>query len=310
MNQTAANIVSEEIRQSVLKALAYFDLFNYPLMESEILFFSDCQLAKELVRNYLRVLVNEGLIFHTNGFYSLHNKPELSEQRVIHNENAAQLLPLARRISNFLYQFPYVRGIGISGSLSKNVATENSDIDYFIITKANRLWIARTVMHLYKKLSFLVGREHLYCMNYFIDETAMEIEEKNIFTAMELITLLPTCGNGTMDKFAAANEWAVGFYPNSGRKEKAMTLSHHSFIKRFIEKMFNNRTGDKIDNYFMQLTFKRWMKKEELGKKNSRGERMGLKLDKHFCKPNPEYFQGKILSMYRDKLNELYISRQ
>jgi hypothetical protein len=93
-----------------------------------------------------------------------------------------------------LYRFPFVRGIGISGSLSKNYADEDADIDFFIITSRNHLWIARTFLHGLKKLSFLVGKQDWYCMNYFIDEEALVIAEKNIFTATEVVTLKPVCG--------------------------------------------------------------------------------------------------------------------
>src|SRR2546430_6574247 len=90
-----------------------------------------------------------------------------------------------------------------------------TDIDFFIITSANRLWIARTCMHLFKKLTFLTGRQHWYCMNYYIDEEALNIEEHNIFTATELITLLPVCGNGTMQRFFQMNSWVSVYFPNN-----------------------------------------------------------------------------------------------
>ena len=52
---------------------------------------------------------------------------------------AATLLARAEKIAKLFYKFPYVRAVGVSGSVSKNFADENADIDYFIITKANRL---------------------------------------------------------------------------------------------------------------------------------------------------------------------------
>ena len=33
-----------------------------------------------------------------------------------------------------------------------------------------------------------------FCINYFVDSENLEIQEKNIFTATELVTLLPTFG--------------------------------------------------------------------------------------------------------------------
>jgi predicted nucleotidyltransferase len=54
----------------------------------------------------------------------------LWERRIKGNRNAEQILNTAYKISRILYQFPYVRGIGISGSLSKNFADKNADIDF------------------------------------------------------------------------------------------------------------------------------------------------------------------------------------
>jgi hypothetical protein len=87
--------------------------------------------------------------------YSLQNNYALVDRRRNGNRKANQLLAKANEITKLLYNFPYVRAIGIQVLYSKNFADKNADIDYFIITKANRLWIARTLMHLYKKLPFL-----------------------------------------------------------------------------------------------------------------------------------------------------------
>ena len=41
-------------------------------------------------------------------------------------------------------------------------------------------------------------------VNYYIDEAAMEIEEKNIFTAVEIITLIPMKGEEQINRFSTA----------------------------------------------------------------------------------------------------------
>jgi hypothetical protein len=305
LKELIKNKVPLKTRQSILKVLAYFDLFDYPVSKDEIVFFLDQHLNRADLATALHALMEDRCIFRHRDFYSLHDNDKLAERRIKGNSNAQLLLPVGKKISAALFQFPFVRGIGISGSLSKNFATENADIDYFIITKANRLWIARTFMHLQKKFSFLTGRQHLYCMNYYIDEEAMEIEEKNVFTAIELITLLPVCGNGTMDAFYKTNDWANTYYPNYRASTKQhKTSAHDSRLKKAIEFLLNNRFGDWLDNYFMRVTSKRWKKKEEKEKLNMKGSRMGLRTGKHFSKPNPAFLQKKILSGYVAKLNE------
>jgi hypothetical protein len=208
------------------------------------------------------------------------------------------MLPIAYRIAGFLYKFPFVRGIGISGSLSKNFAEPDSDIDFFIITRANRLWIARTCMHLLKKLSFLTGRQHWYCMNYYIDEEALAIEEQNIFTATEIVTLLPVHG---MADFFKANEWTGWYFPNINAHKKDLRLSRDTWCKRIMERILNI---DWLDNYLLGLTTKRWTEKEQAHKLNAKGNRLGLRNGKHYSKPNPVFFQQKILDAWQSKIQE------
>jgi hypothetical protein len=294
------------LRSSILKVLAYFDLFDYPLTVEEILFFLEQETRETELKEVLNTLLQEKCLFKLDPFYALHDNPRLMERRVQGNQRAKELLRIGYRISRFLFQFPYVRGIGISGSLSKLYADEKADIDYFVITRSNRLWIARTFMHLFKKLSFLTGRQDWYCMNYYVDENALEIKEKNIFTAVELITLLPACGNGGLIRFFDANDWAAGYLPHyRDRVRSAEGNAGSSLLKRAIEKLFDNRAGDRLDDFFRDLTSRRWQKKEERGALNEKGQRMSLQNDKHFSRPNPLLFQKKILARYDQKLKDL-----
>lgn len=290
---------------SILKVLAYFDLFNYPVSSAEIGWFADIETDENTLRDALNNLTAEGCVFRFKDLYSLRDDQELAERRIRGNERACNLLKIAERTSAFLFKFPFVRGIAISGSLSKNFADEHADIDYFIITCANRLWMARTMMHLYKKLTFLTGRQRWYCMNYYVDEEALLIKEKNIYTAMEIVTLLPENGNDAMEIFFKVNEWTKSYFPNYprrspiGKKEKGWKL------KVIIERLFNNRVGEMLDDYLMRATMGRWNRKEGKCLLNGKGSRMGLRGGKHFSKPNPGFFQKDLLYAYYNKLREL-----
>ncbi|AEW00601.1 hypothetical protein A4D02_11655 [Niastella koreensis] len=288
--------------QSIIKALAYFDIFNYPLTLDEIHHFLDQTVSRDDVLLTLQQLVDDNRVFRMGSFYSLQQDPSLRARRTNGNHKAGILLTTGYKVGGFLYQFPFVRGIGISGSLSKNFADQNTDIDYFIITQANRLWLARTLMHLFKKLTFITGHQHLYCMNYYIDEEALRIDEQNIFTATELITLKPVCGNGTMDRFYDQNNWAGSYFPNQPVNKESILLAKPGRLKRAVEWLLDNKVGNSLDNWLMRVTTRRWLKKEQLKKINSHGIRMGLHTGKHFSKPNPEFFQRKVLDALNKKL--------
>jgi hypothetical protein len=293
-------------RSSILKVIAYFDMFNHPVSLEDILYFLDTEAEEYSIQIELDTLIEEGYLFRTGPFYSLKNDPAIADKRANSHRRADALLPIAERGARLLYQFPFVRGVFISGSLSKHCAEEKDDIDYFIVTSANRLWIARTFMHLFKKLTYLRGHQHRFCMNYYVDEEALEIREKNIFTATELITLIAASGNGGVINLFKANEWTTRFYPQYRRRNRESPATpRSSLLKVIFERLLDNRIGDRLDDYFRKLTAGRWKKKEDRGAVGMRGRRMSLQCDKHFARPNPEIFQQMILAKYQRKIREL-----
>lgn len=294
-----------KIEISILKTLAYFDVFNYPINAKEIRSFLEQPINENALNTSLDQLLTDKKIFKLNEFYSLQNEESLIERRIKGNKRAAELLVKAEKISKLLYNFPYVRAVAISGSVSKNFADEHADIDYFIITKADRLWIARTLLHLFKKNPLLKNRNEHYCMNYFVDEADLVIEEKNIYTATELFTIVPMAGNGSLKKFFEANSWSHSFFPNLFLPTAREKKKHSPWYKKFIETLLNNKPGNWLDDYLFRLTTKRWKRKEEEQRLNTKGEKMGLKTGKHFSKPNPIFFHDWFMSKYKNKLNEV-----
>jgi len=204
-----------------------------------------------------------------------------------------------------LIRFPYVRGIAISGSLSKNFADDDSDIDLFVITTKNRLWIARTIMHCFKKLTFLFKKEHYFCMNYYIDEQDLLIHEKNIYTATEIATLMPLHGETAFEQFFSSNGWTRDYLPNKCLRVATAKPVKSSLFKRFAEWLFNNRLGNSIDSVLMRITVKRWLKKMQQKKRNNRGIIMAMDAGKHYAKPDPVNFQAKLIVSYQNKVSQV-----
>ena len=139
-------------------------------------------------------------------------------------------------------------------------------------------------------------------MNYYVDEHALQIHEQNIFTATEVVTLVPVHGNGMLTNFFNANNWVKAYFPNQPAKFGQPNKPKEAFIKRIIEYCLNNKFGERLDDYLLKVTAKRWKLKEQ--RVNVNGRRMGLATGKHFARPNPEFFQKKILQLYESKLSE------
>ncbi|MCX6319078.1 MAG: hypothetical protein NTW29_17505 [Bacteroidetes bacterium] len=290
---------------AVLHVLAYFDIFRYPLTSAEIKQFAGMDIAEPVLADTLQTLTREGKIFRLLDCYSLQDNPLLVYQRRQGNERAKQLLQKAIRIGRFLYRFPFVSAVGISGSLSKNVADVNADIDFFIITRSNRLWTARTLMHLFKKLTFLTGHQHYYCMNYYVDEQALSLPDRNIFTAIEIKTLLPVSGEKSMQAFFMANQWANDWLPKCNWRPQTHPDKGSALLKRTLEWILGGKAGNKLNHFLWKITDRRWKKKEARKQHNKKGLPMGLVTGLHFAKSNAGDFQGKVLACYEQKVQML-----
>ncbi|MCW3090208.1 MAG: hypothetical protein JWP81_1277 [Ferruginibacter sp.] len=293
------------LRQNILNTITYFDIFHYPVTSEEIQSFLACEIQPAKLNTCLQSLLTETIIFKLGNFYSLRNDPALATRRSNGNRMALMEMKHARTAAAILSRFPYVKGLAISGSLSKNFADDTTDIDFFIITEANRLWIARTLLQLFYKLAYIAGKRRWFCLNYYIDEKGLEISEKNIFTAMEIVTLVPMHGAQTIGKFLTANSWTDEYFPLRKTVASGIKPMRKTFLKTIIERIFNTKAGDKIDLWLMKITHMRWQKKAIQHKINEKGIYIGMMVDRHFSKPNPANFQDQIIHQYQARVAEL-----
>jgi predicted nucleotidyltransferase len=280
-------------------------MFDYPLTSGEIYLFLKNKYAQYEFDEAIQGLTLNGPVYRFDKFYALKNDLTLITRRHNGNKKAAELIRIAGKVSNILIRFPYVRGIAISGSLSKNFADDDSDIDLFIITAKNRLWIARTLMHAFKKLTYLVKKEGYFCMNYYIDEAQLEIVEKTIYTAIEVATLIPLQGDSLFEQFYTANAWTLEHLPNKIMRISSAKPVKRLFFKSLFELTFNNAIGNAIDNLLMKITARQWLKKTQSKKRNAKGAIMAMEVGKHFSKPDPQNFQSKLLLRYQTKVFDI-----
>jgi hypothetical protein len=283
---------------NTLKTLLYFSIFKYPLKRDEIFSFSNLK-NKALLDKELSQLLKKEAIYKIDSYYLCENEKRHVERRLLGNNMASEIFPKAIKVSNFIAKFPFVEGVGISGALSKGYHDEKSDIDFFIITSQKRLWVARTLLVLYKKI-FLLNSKKYFCVNYFIASNTLEIDEKNRFSATELITMIPMCGKDVFQSFYAENQWAKNYFPNYIKKNYQVNTIKKNFLLKLTERLLKSHLGNYMDFWLMKLTYKKWKSKFKTLDKASFD--IAMKSTKNVSKHHPQNFQKKII----DTLNEKY----
>ncbi len=212
------------MEKAILETLIYADIFDYPLKAWEIhkwLIKKKCDLPaveKGLVR-----LLKKKKIIQRKGFYVLKGRGSLVDLRIGRKTPSDEYLRSARLISHLFKLVPWIRLVGISGDLSMENASADSDIDLFIITQKNRLWLSRlSVLFI---LSLLEKRRRKgdskksaagkFCLTLLIEEDQLEQKRKDLYTAHEVLQMRPIWDRNKMyTAFLQQNAWAFSYMPN------------------------------------------------------------------------------------------------
>ncbi|MEM7038310.1 MAG: nucleotidyltransferase domain-containing protein, partial [Bacteroidota bacterium] len=168
------------------------------------------------------------------------------------------------------------------------------------VTQPGRLWIARTLLILYKKV-FLFNSRRNFCVNYFVDTDHLLITDRNIFTATELAFLLPAYSAETYLEFRNSNDWVRQFYPHfPPRATEDTRPTNRNVFRRFGEWILGGRLGERIDTWCLKRTLRRWKKK--FSDFDDAKFDVTLRSRKYVSKHHPSDFQARVTNALRDKI--------
>lgn len=286
-----------EIQKAIINVLEYFDFFQHSLYPDEILKYLSLKASQETVSKNLEEMASTGYIFTKNDLWALNNKS--LDSRLNNLKRNARLLRISKRMGWIIRKFPFVKGVYISGSLSKQGANDNADIDYFIITKNNRAWSARLFLTAFKRI-FLFNNKRYFCINFFLDENHLELNKKNIYTAIESASLIALYNKDLLGKFYEKNAFIQDYFPNFIPK-KTYTFNYTSFFKSQYDPSYG--TTNKVANGF----FGNWIEKkaQDIFKKRLsikfNGENGDFEISDHASGIWPNSVQNKVLNNYNEK---------
>ncbi len=236
-------------KAAILKTLLYSDIFNYPLKKEEIHYFLISN-KKTSIKVIDKNLKNIKEIDFKNGYYFLKGKERLVAIREKREKYSLVKLKKLKKLVKKLSLIWTIKFIGISGNLALKNTERKDDIDLFIISAKNTIWITRflTIIMLkflgvYRKRGEKKIRDKI-CTNMFIDESNLGFSKKrrNIYTAHELVQLKPLFNKKNIyQKFLLSNKWALNYLPNA--------FEDINFKEVLISK---NNSTDK-QNYFVRV---------------------------------------------------------
>jgi hypothetical protein len=207
----------------LLRLVLYYEIFRHPLTTAEL-----ARLAAGDPEPALAELEGMGRVERRGPWVCAPGRASQIEDRVVRTREAERQWPVARRAARILAAFPWVRGALITGGLSKQSATPGGDVDFLLLVEPGAVWTTKSALQAFRRVLPEPVRAQ-FCTNYLLATDQLGLDDRNMFTAMELATAVPMHGARRCAEFLAANLWAERYVPgvrwNLERAERAPTLS-------------------------------------------------------------------------------------
>lgn len=157
---------------------------------------------------------------------------------------------------------PFVKMVAVCNAVAMNTADKNSDIDLFVITGKDRIFLGRVIMTLI--FHFLGVRRHgrkitnRFCLTFFVTLESMKLadiaKKEDVYLKFWLLTLKPLFGNNIFEDFMRENG-AVVFHKEMAERK--------TIIAGTIEWILGGKIGDLIEKRLSESHIKRWRKLEK-----------------------------------------------
>lgn len=242
------------MEKAILKTLIYADIFYYPMKTYEIhKWLIGKKVSLREVEEGLKRLIKKRKIESKNGFYFFYGKNSLPLKRKNRYKQSLSHIHLARLISILFKLVPWIKLVGISGNLSMENASKSDDIDLFVISSKNRLWISRLLLlgilslmgKRRKRRDTLRKSAGKICINLLLEEDKLEQQNKDIYLAHEVLQMKVLWQrDGIYGKYLEDNNWAFKFLPNWVSQGKILSKNKKTHNTYYI---ILNTIGDVIE---------------------------------------------------------------
>jgi predicted nucleotidyltransferase len=237
--------MNNQLEKSILQTLAFFAAQDQALTLTEIwkylIRIDPGQKGVNLsqISTVLESFIERGKVVGQSGLFFLASQPETLQSRLEKYTVSMHLLKKAARWASGLRFVPFVRAVAISGSSAQLNARPFSDIDLLIITKKNRIYLARFLVSVYFQI--FGGRRYgrniveRFCLNHYIVEGLALSDDRNLYTAIEYASLIPVFGEEEIRLFWKRNLFWIKDYLVHPSLPHSVSFSHASASRTLIQ---------------------------------------------------------------------------
>jgi hypothetical protein len=229
-----------EAEQAIIESVLFASIFDYPLTLAQLrqTLITSRQTPTEILKTSQRSPVVAAAIEERDGFYFPAGQRHLVAERRAREHRSRRFLAAHRTVLSAISALPFVRMVALSGSVAHLNLSGDGDLDLFIVTRGPRVWSVTVAVVLLAKL---LGRRRTICANFVVADSALTLEQQDLFAASQIIHLKPLVGHDVYRRFVDLNPFVARLYPNfrlPARVPRDAQSRATRTLKRAVEAVF------------------------------------------------------------------------
>jgi hypothetical protein len=198
---------------AIVRSVLYASLFDYPLTLAQLrqTLVGSVQTATEIRSTYEGSDAVRALIDYQDGFFFARGRNDLIAERKRREARSRAFLARHGTFIRLACSMPFVEMVALSGSIAHLNLEDDGDLDLCIVTKAGHVWTTAVAVVLLAKL---LRCRQTVCANFVLADSALKLEQQDLFTASQVLHLKPLSGDAVYRRLLAENPFVAAFYPN------------------------------------------------------------------------------------------------
>jgi len=250
------------------KTVAYSNVFSYPLTLVELrrwllgaclddAFFDlrTLKYAMDTTKYFYHGFISPYISGDAPAF--AHVFADLQRSRRASYRITQNKLKRARRAAYFFPHIPFVRFVGVVNRVSWGIARETSDIDFFIVAAAGRLWFTRFLVTGFATLfgwrPTADDAQDAVCLSFFVSDDSLDIgglryQDQDIHFAFWLYQLMPLYDvGGVYEQIMERNRWLLSFFRAPRHRQYTRVRAPRSRVRIFFEWLLGGIIGEWLE---------------------------------------------------------------
>ncbi len=207
------------------------------------------QSSKRNLDSEIKQLIKKNLLFNQDDYYLLDPsdskliKLRAKRKKFLVIQKKKELMSLIR----LGRQCRWISAIAITGAASmQNSSNQEDDLDLFVITQPNRLWLTRIYVLIYsvlkKKKISMFSKKLIWDFNLWMDSHCLAVPDKyfSLYSAYEVVqTVFFYDSDHLKEKFYQQNAWIKKYLSNYNYSDNNMSKPQKHKSNNIIKDIFN-----------------------------------------------------------------------